>query len=49
MYSITETNDYMGLAEMFFRNGLEISPVILGTVYLFLDLNGRSVICSFHG
>jgi len=23
--------------------------VILGTVYLFLDLNGRSVICSFHG
>jgi len=31
MYSITETNDYTGLAEMFLRNGLEISPVILGT------------------
>ena len=26
MYSITETNDYTGLAEMFSRNGLEISP-----------------------
>ena len=26
MYSVTETNDYIGLAEMFFRNGLEVSP-----------------------